>query len=205
MRYSHFVWGILQPLGGWGLFLAAVLDAAAFAIPVDVAFAGYVYADPVKIWLYVVATAAGSTLGCLVPYGIGRAGGELLLLNHIDRQRYERMRDKFANQEFFAMMVPAMLPPPTPLKLFLLSAGVFEMRPYLFLLSVFSGRLIRFVVLGILVARFGPGIIGLVTSAMAHHLPWVLAIFAVLIALGVYRMMLRGSRSAPKTEPPRAA
>ena len=204
-RYSHFVWGILQPLGPWGLLVAAILDAAAFAIPVDVAFAGYVYADPTKIWLYIFATAVGSTLGCLVPYGIGRAGGELLLLKHIDRQRFERMRDRFERQEFFAMMVPAMLPPPTPLKLFLLSAGVFKMRADLFLLSVLTGRIIRFAALGFLVVRFGPGIIVLVTRAMAHHLPWVLAIFAALIALGIYRMMLRSSRSNPKTEPPQTA
>jgi membrane protein YqaA with SNARE-associated domain len=205
MRYSHFVWGVLQPLGAWGLLFAAILDAAAFAIPVDFAFAGYVYANPAQIWLYVIATAIGSTLGCLVPYGIGRAGGELLLLNHIDRKRFEHMRDRFENQEFFAMMIPAMLPPPTPLKLFLLSAGVFEMRTYLFLLSVFSGRIIRFVVFGFLVVRFGPGIIGMVTQVMAHHLIWVLAIFAVLIALGVSHMMLRNSRSSAKTEPPEAA
>ena len=181
--------------------MAAILDSAAFAIPVDLAFAGYAYANPSKIWLYVMATAAGSTLGCLVPYGIGRAGGELLLLKHIDRRRFERMRDRFENQEFFAMMVPAMLPPPTPLKLFLLSAGVFEMRPPLFLLSIFSGRIIRFVVFGFLVVRFGPGIIGLATSAMRHHLAWVLVAFGLLIALGVWRMMLRNPRSTPETEP----
>ena len=199
-RYSHFVWSVLQPMGGWGLFLAAILDAAAFAIPVDIAFAGYVYSNPGKIWLYVCATAAGSTLGCLVPYGIGRAGGELLLLKHIDRARYERMRDKFENQEFLAMLVPAMLPPPTPLKLFLLAAGVFEMRAYLFVLAVLSGRLIRFAVLGFLVVRFGPGIVGMVTAAMAHHLAWVLAVFALLIALGVSHMMLRSRRTADERE-----
>jgi membrane protein YqaA with SNARE-associated domain len=205
MRYSHFVWGVLQPLGAWGLLVAAILDAAAFAIPVDFAFAGYVYANPAKIWLYIIATATGSTLGCLVPYGIGRAGGELVLLNHIDRRRFERMRDRFENQEFFAMMIPAMLPPPTPLKLFLLSAGVFNMRTDLFLLSVFTGRIIRFVVFGYLVVHFGPGIIGMVVQVMAHHLIWVLALFAVLIALGVSHMMLRNSRSSAKTEPPEAA
>jgi len=199
-RYSHFIWSVLQPLGGWGLFLAAILDAAAFAVPVDLAFAGYVYGHPYKIWIYVLAAAAGSALGCLVPYGIGRGGGELVLLNHIDRHRFERIRDRFEKQEFFAIMVPAMLPPPTPLKLFLLAAGVFEMRPYLFLLSVFAGRVVRFLVLGFLVVRFGPGIVDMVTAVMAHHLVWVIVAFAVLIALGVSRMILKSARSA-KEEP----
>lgn len=199
-RYSHFIWSVFQPLGGWGLFIIALLDAAAFAIPVDIAFAGYVYAHPLKIWLYVVGAAAGSAIGCLVPYGIGRAGGELLLLKHIDRHRFERMRDKFENQEFFAMMLPALLPPPTPLKLFLLAAGVFEMRPYLFLLSVFSGRVLRFLALGFLVVRFGPGIVNLVTATMAHHLVWVLVALVALIAAGVLHVILRSAKSKTKGE-----
>lgn len=180
--------------------MVAILDAGAFAIPVDPVVAGYVYAHPLKIWWYVLMASAGSALGSLIPYGIGRGGGELLLLKHIDRQRFERMRDRFESQEFFAMMIPALLPPPTPFKLFLLSAGVFEMRVYLFLLAIFTGRVIRFLVLGFLVVRFGPGIVSFVTATMAHHLPWVLAIFAALIALGVTRMMLRERRSE-KTEP----
>jgi membrane protein YqaA with SNARE-associated domain len=204
-RYTQFLWSVLAPMGSWGVFVVAILDAGAFAIPVDPVVAGYVYSHPLKIWLYVVMASAGSALGSLIPYGIGRGGGELLLLKHINRQRFERMRDRFESQEFFAMMIPALLPPPTPFKLFLLSAGVFEMRPYLFVLAIFCGRVIRFLVLGFLVVRFGPGIVGFVTAVMAHHLPWVLSIFAVLIALGVARMMLREPRQAPSTEPPEAS
>ncbi len=204
-RYSHFVWAVLQPLGAWGLLIAAILDAAAFAIPVDLAFAGYVYGHPLKIWFYVLAAAAGSAIGCLLPYGIGRAGGELLLLNQIDRRRFERMRDRFEQQEFFAMMVPAMLPPPTPFKLFLLAAGVFEMRPYLFLLSIFFGRVIRFLVLGFLVVKFGPGIVSLVSAVVAKHLLWVFAGLTLVLALLLVHVQFRKSRVGTKEEPPEAA
>ena len=67
-------------------------------------------------------------IGSLVPFAIGRAGGELFLLKRINRERYERIRDRFERQEFLAIMIPAMLPPPTPLKLFEFAAGVFEMK-----------------------------------------------------------------------------
>jgi len=40
---------------------------------------------------------------------------------------------------------------------------------------------------------------------MAHHLVWVLIVFAALIALGVSRRMFRGARAVPETEPPEAA
>lgn len=193
-RYTHFIWAVLQPLGSWGIFAAALIDSAAYGVPLDPVVAGYVYANPAKIWLYVFMAATGSALGSLVPYGIGRAGGELLLLKRIDRRRFERLRDRFENQEFFAMMVPAMLPPPTPFKLFLLAAGVFEMRPLLFMLSIFAGRVIRFLLLGFLVVKFGPGIVNLVTAVMARHLVWVFVGFAVIIAVVVTHMRFRKAR-----------
>jgi membrane protein YqaA with SNARE-associated domain len=204
-RYTHFIWSVLQPLGSWGIFAVAILDSAAFGIPLDPVVAGYVYAHPLKIWLYVFTASAGSAVGSLIPYGIGRAGGELLLLKRIDRKSFERMRDRFENQEFFAMMIPAMLPPPTPFKLFLLGAGVFEMRPYLFLLSIFAGRVIRFLILGFLVVKFGPGIVSLVSAVMAKHLAWVFVGFAVLLALVLSHIQFRKARSRSKEEPPEAA
>ena len=199
------MWSVLQPLGSWGILAVAFIDSAAFGIPLDPVVAGYVYAHPLNIWLYVFMASVGSALGSLVPYGIGRAGGELLLLKHVDRRRFERLRDRFENQEFFAMMVPAMLPPPTPFKLFLLAAGVFEMRPTLFLLSIFAGRVIRFLVLGFLVVKFGPGIVELVSVVMARHLVWVIVGFVFLIALFVYEFKFRRPRASQREGPTEAA
>jgi uncharacterized membrane protein YdjX (TVP38/TMEM64 family) len=62
------------------------------------------------------------------PFLLGRAGGELFLMKRIDRARYEQLRDRFEKQEFLAMMIPSILPPPTPWKLFVFAAGVFEMK-----------------------------------------------------------------------------
>jgi membrane protein YqaA with SNARE-associated domain len=200
-RYSQFIWSVLQPLGSWGIFVVGIIDSAAFGIPLDPAVAGYVYQFPSKIWLYVLMASAGSAVGSLIPYGIGRAGGELLLLKRIDRNRLERIRDRFENQEFFAMMVPAMLPPPTPFKLFLLSAGVFEMRVDLFLLSIFTGRAIRFLILGLLVVKFGPGIVSLVSAVMTRHLVWVFLGFAILLAIVLSHMQLQKKRKGEKSEP----
>jgi len=204
-RYTHFIWSVLEPLGAWGILAVAFMDSAAIGIPLDPVVAGYVYAHPAKIWLYVLMAASGSALGSLIPYGIGRAGGELLLLKHVDRQRFERLRDRFENQEFFAMMVPAMLPPPTPFKLFLLAAGVFEMRPVLFMLSIFAGRVVRFLILGFLVVRFGPGIVNLVTAIMARHLVWVLVGFLALIAFFIYEFKFRRPRAYQRATPQPAA
>jgi membrane protein YqaA with SNARE-associated domain len=147
----------------------------------DPLVAGYVYANPHKAWLYCLAGSIGSALGSLVPYGLGRAGGELFLLKRIDEARLKRIRDRFERQEFLALMVPAMLPPPTPFKLLVFSAGVFEMKPVAFLLAIISGRLVRFGVLSALTVIFGREIVDETRNLVKTH-PTIL----VLILFGVF-------------------
>jgi membrane protein YqaA with SNARE-associated domain len=183
-KYTAFIWSILKPLGSWGVFGVAFLDSAAYGIPLDPVVASYIYVRPAGIWLFAFMAAAGSALGSLVPYGIGRAGGELLLLKRIDRHKLERMRNRFESQEFWAMAIPSMLPPPTPFKLFVLCAGVFEMRVALFLIAVFVGRFARFLLLGFLTIQYGPQIVGLTMRVLREH------IVLVLTALGALALVI---------------
>jgi membrane protein YqaA with SNARE-associated domain len=127
--------------------------------------------------------AVGSALGSLVPFFLGRAGGELFLLNRINRKRFEQLRDRFERQEFLALLVPAMLPPPTPFKLFVFAAGVFEMKMLPFLAAVVLGRFLRFLTLSLLVVHYGPQIVHVVANGMKHHLTLMLAVFGALVAL----------------------
>ncbi|HEY1526015.1 MAG TPA: VTT domain-containing protein [Candidatus Angelobacter sp.] len=190
LKYTAWL-AALKTLGAWGVFIIAILDSAAFGVPMDPLVAGYVYSNPHKAWLYCIAGAVGSALGSLVPYGLGRAGGELFLLKRIDEAKLKRIRDRFERQEFLALMVPAMLPPPTPFKLFLFSAGVFEMKPVAFLLAVISGRLVRFGVLSILTVVFGREIVDQTKNLIKTH-PSVLALIAVglgLVGYLVYRLL----------------
>jgi len=182
---------LLKTLGAWGVFALTAIDSLAIPIPLDALMAGYVYGNPHRAWLYCLAGALGSSLGSLLPYGLGRAGGELFLLKRIDHARLQRIRDRFEKQEFLALMVPSMLPPPTPFKLFVFSAGVFEMRVRAFLLAIFTGRLLRFAILSVLTIKFGPQVVTQVKELVKHH-PGVtilgVLVFAALIYL-VVRLM----------------
>ena len=133
----------LAKFGIWGIGALALLDSSSIPVPMDAFIAYSVWHDKSRFVLYCIAAAAGSAIGGLLPYGLGRAGGELFLLKRINRERFERMRTRFERQEFLAMMIPSMLPPPTPWKLFVFAAGVFEMRIVPFMLAVFCGRLVR--------------------------------------------------------------
>jgi membrane protein YqaA with SNARE-associated domain len=159
-------------LGFWGAGAVALLDSSSIPVPMDILIAGWVWNDRSHFVLYCVMAAAGSTIGGLLPYGLGRAGGELFLLKRINRERYEMLRTRFEKQEFLAMAIPSMLPPPTPWKLFVFAAGVFEMRVAPFMLAVFVGRMIRWLVLSLLVLKLGPGAVNIV----AHHATTVLLV-----------------------------
>lgn len=161
-----------------------MLDAAAFPVPLDLIIAGYVWADKKHFYLYVIVAAAGSAIGGLVPFLLGRAGGELFLMKRVNRERFEQMRDRFEKQEFLAMMIPSILPPPTPWKLFVFAAGVFEMRISAFMLSVFVGRVIRDMITAILTIRYGPEIVNIVTRlATKHKLALLLGLTVLIVGL----------------------
>ncbi len=194
-KYTAFLWGVLQPLGAWGVLAFAAVDGSLLGMPVDAIVAGYVYSAPHRFWQYVLMAAAGSALGSIVIYLIGYAGGELLLQRRMSQGKYERIRRSFERHEFLALMVPALLPPPFPFKVVVLSAAAFEMNFVHFLLAIFIGRLVRFTVLAILVIHFGPQFVSFLGNIFRHHVWWVIAaIAAVAIVWYVVRRARRPAR-----------
>ena len=180
-KWTLLLVALLKPLGIWGAGAVALIDSSTIPVPMDLLIAGYVWNDRRHAALYVLMGAVGSAIGGLLPFLLGRAGGELFLLKRIDRDRYEQLRDRFEKQEFLALMIPSMLPPPTPWKLFVFAAGVFEMRVAPYLLAVALGRFVRFGVLALLTVRYGPGAVSLVQHAMHQHARGVLTAVGLVI------------------------
>jgi membrane protein YqaA with SNARE-associated domain len=170
----------LAKFGIWGIGALALLDSSTIPVPMDAFLAFSVWNDKRHFLWYCVLGAAGSAIGGLLPYGLGRAGGELFLLKRINRERYEKMRTRFERQEFLAMLIPSMMPPPTPWKAFVFAAGVFEMRVGPFMLAVFCGRMVRWLALSLLVLKLGPGAV----QVVAHHSLSLLAVVGGLAVIG---------------------
>lgn len=187
----------LKPLGIWGLGGLAFIDSGLFPLPttMDGVVIGYVATDHRKALLYVLMAAATSAVGSLIPYYVGRAGGELFLLKRINRQRYEALRDKFENQEFMAIMIPAMMPPPMPIKLFEFAAGVFEMKPALFAMAIFSGKFVQFLACALITILYGPEIAHAGRHVLHEHPAVMMGIgcaAAAWLAIYIIRKMLSG-------------
>jgi membrane protein YqaA with SNARE-associated domain len=187
--------GILAPLGFWGVMGFAAVDAAIWGMPLDAIIGGYVWADPHRLLLYSFMAAAGSALGSIVVYVIGYKTGEVLLAKRIGETRFQKIKTSFERHEFLALMLPSMLPPPTPFKLFVLSAGVAEMSFPRFLFAIFVGRFVRFTVESILIVRYGREVGTFVGSAFHNHLRLVIAIVAAAALIGWWIWRLRRSRA----------
>ena len=186
----------LAKYGIWGMGAIALMDSSSLPVPMDAFLAVAIWGDKGHFWLYCLLASVGSAIGGLVPYGLGRAGGELFLLKRVNRERFERMRDRFETQEFLAMMIPSMLPPPTPWKAFVFAAGVFEMRIAPFMLAVFCGRMIRWMLLSLLVLKLGPGAVDVVKQ----HGMTVAAIIGALALIGFAWWWIRRKRTGKLLE-----
>jgi membrane protein YqaA with SNARE-associated domain len=194
--YGEWIKHVLAPLGPWGMLAFAAVDGSFMGLPLDAIFVSYVYNDRSRFLLYVLLASAGSVLGSIVLYVIGYAGGEVLLRKRLSPERFEKIHASFEHHEFWALMFPAMLPPPTPFKIVVLAAAAFEMNFGHFLLAIFAGRFVRFLIEALLTFWFGPGIVTMTGSLFAHHFVWILAVVgALLVWLWIWRQRRR-SRAA---------
>lgn len=194
-RYTAWIWGLLQHLGIWGVFVIAFSDSALLGMPVDAIVAAYVYKDHKRLLFYVLMASLGSALGSIPLYIIGYVGGEKVLRKRISEERFLRIHRSFEQHEFWALMFPAMLPPPMPFKIFVLGAAIFEMSFRDFLAAIFAGRIVRFLTVSLLALWLGPHVVDLIGRLFLRHGIWILIAIAILALLG---WTVRRKRSAAR-------
>ena len=193
----------LKPLGFFGVCILGAIDASSIAIPMDPIIAVYVWGNRKGFWLYAIMGALGAAVGALVPFYIGRTGGEWVLQKRVKPSKYDQMRARFERHQWLAVLVPAAMPPPFPFKLFAFGAGVFEMRVFPYILSVFLGRTVHYLVTAILVVCFGPEIVNLILHGAKGHAHLIMigfAIFATAFLLyEIYRRRRKRRRENKET------
>jgi membrane protein YqaA with SNARE-associated domain len=189
LKANAWLLAVLKPLGVFGVLIVSIIDSSSLPMPLDAMVVEYVVRDHSKFLIYCFVAALGAAIGSLLPYYLGRAGGELFLLKRINRDRYEQLRDRFEKQEFLAIMIPAMMPPPFPVKIFELAAGVFEMKPLWFFSALLLGKFVRFVVVSLIIMVYGPAIFHTMIRTLHHHQDWMMVAVAVLILLLVIYVM----------------
>jgi membrane protein DedA with SNARE-associated domain len=172
--------------GGMGLLLIAFLDCSVLSLPeaVDLLLVWLVTRNESAVAYYVTVATLGSLAGTMVLFWITRKGGEAFLRKRFAAHRVERGMALFRRYGMGIVAVSAVLPPPTPVKLFVVLAGVSGASAVRFGLAVAAGRLLRFTIIGALALWFGDEAIGYIKE---HALTLgLLALAAVLAATLAY-------------------
>jgi membrane protein YqaA with SNARE-associated domain len=143
--------------GGVGLFVVAALDSSFLSFPQvnDLLIIYLSTKTPSLMPYYAGMTTLGSILGCFVLYGFARRGGEMFLRKRFSGERVERGLQLYQRHGLLAVVVPSLLPPPTPFKLFVLLAGAAKVSPWKFGAAIAIGRGIRYFGQGYLAVLYG--------------------------------------------------
>ncbi len=144
-------------LGGPGLFLIAFLDSSFLSLPEinDILIVWMVTRHKERMVLYASMATLGSIAGCLVLYYLGRKGGEALVRRRFNEKQVEWAFGLFRRYGVMAIIIPALLPPPAPFKVFVLLAGIAGVSPMAFTLSIAVGRGVRYFGEGLLAVWYG--------------------------------------------------
>jgi membrane protein YqaA with SNARE-associated domain len=186
--FANWIQSTALALGGPGLFLVAFLDSSFLSLPEinDLLLIFMVTQHKARMPYYATIALLGSVVGCLVLYYIGRISEEWVA-KRFSAAHLERTMKAFQRYGLMAVLIPSLLPPPAPFKLFVLLAGVAGISVQSFVIAIVIGRGIRYVGEGLLAVWYGDRAIEYVT---ANGRPIALGLVA-LLAIGLAAYLLR--------------
>ena len=156
-RLQHYLLAMLGQVGGTKLFIVAMFDSSFLSLPEvnDILIITLSIKNPSSMFYYCLMTTLGSIAGCLLLYAVGRKGGQVLLHRKFSREKVERVFRWYQKYGALSVMIPSILPPPTPFKVFVLSAGAFRISIRQFVFAITIGRGFRYFAEGILAIQYG--------------------------------------------------
>ena len=183
------------------MILIGALDSSLLSLPEinDYLVVGRCIKQPSAVFYFPLFAAIGSVLGCLLLYTIMRRGGQAVLARRFKRENIVRVERAYARYGFLAIAIPALLPPPMPIKNFIATAGTLQYRRWTFLVTVMVARAFRYYVEGILAVFYGRRVLlfirdqGLVIVSICG--------LAAILFIVIYLFVKRRRSGSGKTEP----
>jgi membrane protein YqaA with SNARE-associated domain len=183
-------------LGGPGLFGIAFLDSSFLSLPQINDLLVVLMVTQHKSWMvyYAAMATLGSVAGCYVIYYLAGKGGEAFLRRRMKQGHIQRALGAYQRHGLLALMVPALLPPPAPFKLFVLAAGVARVKPLQFVTAIAVARGARYLALGVLAIYYGDAALELMRT---HGRTVALVLVGLIVAAGLAWWLLQ-RRQAPR-------
>lgn len=143
--------------GGFAMFIIALLDSSFLSFPQvnDILIIVLSTKNPGRMPYYAGMTTLGSLIGCFMLYFVARRGGESFIRKRIKGPRVDKLIGLYQKYGLLAVVVPSLLPPPVPFKVFVLMAGAAAVSPLKFGLAIVIGRGIRYFGQGYLAVLYG--------------------------------------------------
>lgn len=147
---------LIGSFGGVGLFVVAFLDSSVLSFPVinDLLVIHLSIKNPAAMPYYAMMAVLGSLAGSIWLYFLAKKGGEAVFRRRVGH-RAGRVRGWINKNAFLSVAIPAILPPPSPFKAFVLAAGVFQVPLRTFVLALVIARSLRYFAEGFLAVQYG--------------------------------------------------
>jgi membrane protein YqaA with SNARE-associated domain len=180
-------------IGGPGLFIIAFLDSSFLSFPqvADLLVVSTVVEHPHWMAYYAGMSTLGSVLGCLSLYYVFRRGGNALLNRRFRGPMLDRATRLSQRYGVLALLVPSLLPPPAPFKVFVVLAGVSGMSPVPFALTIAAGRGLRYFGLGLLTIWYGPRAMAFLEANERVVAYWLAGLVVLMLVVGGWRRFRR--------------
>jgi membrane protein YqaA with SNARE-associated domain len=137
---------MLVAWGPAGILLLSILDSS--GVPVAGVFDALLILIAVKspsvAWLCASLAVIGSTTGSTLLFWAAHKGGRRYMENAVPGSRAARFRRWFKRYGLVTVLVPALIPIPMPLKVFVISAGVMGTALGEFVGVVLLARFVRY-------------------------------------------------------------
>ena len=156
-RITAWIEAFALTIGGFGIFVIAFLDSSFLSFPEvnDFLIILMVVRHPARMIFYASMATLGSVTGCLALYFVARKGGEALVRKRFHATSIDWAMGLMRRHGYLSLLVPALLPPPAPFKIFILMAGVAAVPLRTFILAIAVGRGVRYFGEGILALMWG--------------------------------------------------
>ena len=167
--------------GAPGLFVVALLDSSVLSLPeiADLLVVWMVVHHKERLVLYALSATAGSLAGCLALYYVGRKGGDALVRKRFRSDAVDRTLASFQRYGVIAVLIPSILPPPAPFKIFVLLAGVARIGMGQFGIAIVIGRAARYFAEGILAVWYGDRAMAFLHENATAVSLWAVGLLAV--------------------------
>jgi membrane protein YqaA with SNARE-associated domain len=182
------VWSWLRHLGGVGLVLLGLADNSVVPLPGSMDVLTILLAARHKQlwWYYAFMATVGAVIGGYITYGLARKGGKEAFERKLSKSRADKVFKRFEKWGFFAVAVPAILPPPFPIVPFLLAAGAMQYSRQKFVGALALGRGIRFTIVAGLGAIYGRHIVRFFSR---YYKPALIVLIGLAVIAGVFSLV----------------